>query len=1165
LSASIGGFSALSLRTTIMTYLFLQPVRRLFLGALSVIPLIAGLSAAEVPYPAALDAAAVNLPDISDISKKGLIVGNGELNAIVYSSGNDIRLRVSKNDCWDMRLNTSSDPAMPTVNVATQSFTGNHRSAPPSWGDYVHPIALPCTDITLAAVPGQTGWKNAKLDLAKASATVVSNADASTVRVLSQSNVILIDSSRTLALGGISGLVKDHDGKAISGWVSAATSGAKGGYTYLHQNIPGNADVSGMDIYIVTGSRGTKRAIAVVTSRESSTPLDDAVDLVTRTLADADAITTHEAAWRAFWSRSGVSLDDATLQNWWYRMVYFFRTFAKGGGNVIGLQAAFDTLGGWHNSLTLNYNAQQVYLTAGPINHPDLIEPFVDVLQRNLNRAKWFAATNFIGSEGAYFAVNLWPFEPDPADCTTPNKHQMAYIPWGYSWGTNGHSTAVLWDYYKFKPGTASLDRIWPVLEQFALFYCSMLEKCPLIEGKRRIGPSFFPEVGSYGQQNVCYDITFINHCLKAARDAASRKGNTSLLKRINALLPQMPAYSTTTDPSQGGGTVIESWLGAGLQAHDNHGTAAQAIFPAEEITWFSSEADKALYARTIQHIEDVTIHSNSNVTINVARARLGLGAEAIANAKLCFGSDSPYSPEQPNGLFYWKLHGYYQSEQVCIARLVSELLLQSSGGAIRLFPAWPQGMDGKFSKLLAQGGFEISAERVAGTIRNATVKSTAGGTVKVSKPWPGYAIKVLTKGSGAGIPVTETNGIFSFPTAPGETYLLSRGDATDPPASPDGLQGYAGNGTAWLAWNAAPAASTYIISRAADGVNFTDIGTATGRSYVDTGLTNGSPQHYKVRAVNALGKSADSLAVSVLPGSTNCISINFQGGGSNNGTPAVMAASESAGHVSANHWNTVAGASGSASSLVQNHGSPSAASVHWSSNNLWSTPVPDTAGNNRMMKGYLDTNDTSTTRVTVSDLPAGYISQGYKIYLYVDGHSNGISNKQGRYSIDGSTITLVDAASADFGGTFKLANHGTGNCIVFANRKDSGFTLNATPDPLESGGRAPLNGLQIVGQVAGDPPRAATGIVASALSATSVKITWNDLASDEAAYQVEVSPAGRNAWTACPQLDAGSTDYVASGLDVGTSYDFRIKVLSAGGVSISDTARQSTRTAFQD
>lgn len=734
---------------------------------------LSAITRADIPYPAALEAALVNLPDVADISKKGLVVGNGELNAIVYSAGNEIRLRVSKNDCWDMRINTEENPPLPIVDVANQTFTGEQGKAPPSWDKYVHPTGLPCTDIALATPAGQTAWKSARLDLAKAAATVVSDADTTTVRVLSQRNVILIDSDRTIALNGVSGLVLDRDGKAISGWVSEATTGNRGEFRCLKQNIPGNADVSGMDIFVVAGRKGSTQAIAVVTSRESKQPMEDAVRLVETTLADANAVVVHEKAWETFWSRSGVALGDATLQNWWYRMVYFFRTFARPGGNVIGLQAAFDQLGGWHNSLTLNYNAQQVYLTAGPINHPELIQPFVDVLQRNLNRAKWFAETCFPGSEGAYFHVNLWPFEPDPANCTTRNKHQHAYMPWGYSWGTNGHSAAVLWDYHKFKSGTESLKRIWPTLEQFALFYCSVLEMCPMVDGVRKIGPTYFAEIGEYGVFDSSYDIVWIEFTLNAAKQAAQIMGNEKLAERCAANLAVMPGYPTEMDLSQGG-TVIGQWLGGGLPKYMNIGSEVMSLFPTNEVTWMSGAAERDLLARTIDHSEKVTHHINSNVTMNIARARLGLGAEAIANAKICFGPESDVSAEQPNGLFYWKIHGYYLSEQVCIARFVSELLLQSAGDVIRIFPAWPQGTDGKFSRLLAEGGFEVSADRFGDVVRNVTITSTVGGPVTIASPWPDSDVKVVAKSTGATVNTTRTTHGVTFPTNAGETYALS-------------------------------------------------------------------------------------------------------------------------------------------------------------------------------------------------------------------------------------------------------------------------------------------------------------------------------------------------------------------------------------------------------
>ena len=517
----------------------------------------------------------------------------------------------------------------------------------------------------------------------------------------------------------------------------------------------------------------------MVTSRESKQPMEDAVKLVETTLADANAVADHEKAWQTFWSRSGVALGDATLQNWWYRMVYFFRTFAKAGGNVIGLQAAFDQLGGWHNSLTLNYNAQQVYLTAGPINHPELIEPFVDVLHRNLNRAKWFAKTAFPGSEGAYFHVNLWPFEPDPAKCTTRNKHQHAYMPWGYSWGTNGHSAAVLVGLPQVQTRQGQPQaHLADAGAVRAVLLLGAGEMCPMVDGVRKIGPTYFAEIGEFGVSNSSYDIVWIKFTLNAAKQAAHMMGNPKLAERCAANLATLPAYPTEMDPSQGG-TVIGQWLGGGLPKYMNIGSEVMPLFPTDEVTWMSDAAERDLLARTINHSEKVTHHINSNVTMNIARARLGLGAEAIANAKKCFGPDSDISAEQPNGLFYWKIHGYYLSEQVCIARFVSELLLQSAGDVIRVFPAWPQGTDGKFSRLLAQGGFEVSAERVADVIQNVTINSTIGGPVTIANPWPESALKVIAKSTGASVPTTRTAHGVTFPTTTGRN--LSPFPVTNP------------------------------------------------------------------------------------------------------------------------------------------------------------------------------------------------------------------------------------------------------------------------------------------------------------------------------------------------------------------------------------------------
>ena len=730
-----------------------------------------------LPYPDALAAAAVSESKISDIRSLGLVVGNGEMNAIIYSADNDLHLRISKNDCWDMRVFTQDDPPLPLVDVAKGTAVGHHDAG--SW-KHPFPTALPVAELVLDA-DGQTAVTGATLDLARAVATIKTAEETADVRVLAQSNVILIRSKRPVSFIGDQKLLADKkprpNSTPIESWVSKADEGEESGCRYLHQNIPGDEDTSGMDLYVVAGRKGDSQAIAVTTSRDSAHPLADAVALVSSTLNDASAVTRHEAAWQDFWSKSGVELGDKQLQNWWYRMLYFNRTFARANGNTVGLAACFPGLAGWHNSLKLNYNIQQTYLGAAPLNHPEMVEPFIDALNRNLPRAEWFARTSFVGAEGAFFHSDLWPFEPDPAVCKTPYKHQQTYLPYGYSWGMDGQTAVVLWDYYKSAPTPAHLDRVYALIHGFGTFYCSLLEKCPLTEGKRKMGPSYFPELGQCDEFNVCYDISYVTAGLRIARDAATLKNDAALIKRIDAVIDQVPIYGTQSDPEQNGQTVIEPWLGAKFNVGaDRHGTMVQGIFPAGIINWFSSPELKGLAVRTINRVERLTTHANSNVTINIARARLGLTDEAITNAKMCFSADSKYSRELPNGLFYWAGHGFYISEQVAVARFVNELLLQSVAGIIRIFPAWPTATDARFANLLAYGGFEVSAEQAGGKVEHVRITSTVGGPVRVISPWGG-TFRVVAQSGGKSVAVTTTSGISSFATEVGQTYRLERVD----------------------------------------------------------------------------------------------------------------------------------------------------------------------------------------------------------------------------------------------------------------------------------------------------------------------------------------------------------------------------------------------------
>jgi hypothetical protein len=266
------------------------------------------------------------------------------------------------------------------------------------------------------------------------------------------------------------------------------------------------------------------------------------------------------------------------------------------------------------------------------------------------------------------------------------------------------------------------------------------------------------------------------------------------------------------------------------------------------------------------------------------------------------------------------------------------------------------------------------------------------------------------------------------------------------------------------LKWNAANQTQGYNVFRStSSGGTYTKIGgiatTASFPTYTDLSVTAGTTYYYEVQATNTAGASAYSSIVSVVASGAavgKTISVNIVGG-TTGATNTQMDCSEVAGVVAAPTWNNALGANGTLLNLKYNAGASSDASVTWSSPNTWSTGIPDTAGNYRMMKGYLDGSNPS---VTISNIPTTFTNAGYDVYVYCDGDA--YSGRIGKYTIGSTSIQATD--SSTFNGTFVQANNSAGNYVVFSNLKTSQFTI--TCQGVGGGDgvlRASVNGIQIV------------------------------------------------------------------------------------------------------
>ena len=181
-------------------------------------------------------------------------------------------------------------------------------------------------------------------------------------------------------------------------------------------------------------------------------------------------------------------------------------------------------------------------------------------------------------------------------------------------------------------------------------------------------------------------------------------------------------------------------------------------------------------------------------------------------------------------------------------------------------------------------------------------------------------------------------------------------------------------------------------------------------------------------------------------------VGLNFgDAGGNVTGTAGVVAQA---------NWNNGAGNVGSATNLVDDSGAGTGMNAAWVSNNLFNVfGAAPTTQDAALMRGYLDTTDTSVTRVTLTNVAYSK----YDVYVYFDGDA--ATGRSGNYSVNGTTKgPLVDSANFPAAGT--AANYvqadapaSAGNYAVFSGQTAPFVSLTAQASNF----RAPVNAIQVV------------------------------------------------------------------------------------------------------
>ncbi len=706
-----------------------------------------------IPYLDVLEKAKIEVTTLDDPATDAIIQGNGDLHSFFYAKGKRLVIQMAKNDVYDARIETAQDLPLAKIDVSTGA-TSRELTIPPSW-DKPYPLSINYTNLEIDF----SGSQKTTLNIERAYASV--NDGEIVIRALLQANVYHINTKQPLRLAG-------------QPWnpIPRAEIGETDQVKWVKQVLPpdDSGDWKGMTVVTALASMGDDHYMAVVSSLDNGNPMQAALLLAKAFVKKnrEEVIWAHESLWRKFWSKSGIRLSDADLNKVWYQNLYFSRCAQNPKSQAIGLfiGPALRPLDGWHDNYTVNYNFQQTFWSFLNTNHVEYIDPYNKVILDYLPRAQWFSEETY-GLPGAFYPHNIFRHEPpDPEKCLSNNGRMFAGGPWAYTLGLSSFLMHNLWLSYEFQPSLEKLQQIYPPIRELTRFYVHFLKKCQVDENNKvRLGPTISPEHLPFGVYNCPFDIAFIRFSFRGFLEASEQlQADLDLAKDVKKYLHLLPDYPIQEES----GYVVDRENGVPIEY--NIPVPITPIFPAEQVTYFSSRDEKELFEHTLAQIQ--TNGNNSTVMIGVAKARLSTD-DAMTWLKnqisVRLKPNGSLNLSEKNAAF--NSFGHY-TEMFAVSGAISELLMQSVDGVVRVFPAWPEEKDAAFRNLRAMGGFLVSAEQRDAEIAKIKVVSTVGGKFHMLSPWKDAVIKSISSGSVQKVSESE-DGIIFFETMSDEEYIL--------------------------------------------------------------------------------------------------------------------------------------------------------------------------------------------------------------------------------------------------------------------------------------------------------------------------------------------------------------------------------------------------------
>ena len=440
----------------------------------------------------------------------------------------------------------------------------------------------------------------------------------------------------------------------------------------------------------------------------------------------AQMMQHHVNWWHSYYPKSFIEIPDERLQSFYWVQQYRLASAGRPGKPVI------DLMGPWYKpsvwlAIWANLNIQLTYYTTGISNHLDMEEPYFEMIEKYQQQLIQNVPKDFQNDCAALQTVVMFNDLSGDVyltnDSASKQKMSLIALPW---------IMQQFYLHYRFDMNENRLrNSIYPLMKRAFNVYLRVMYKGG--DGKYHLPLTLSDEYGE--DYDVSMNLALARWGFKTLLTVSER------LKIKDTLIPKWKDALLNLTPYPVDSTGIKIGKNQAFSKPHRHYSHLFCIFPLYEINVDDNADAIPLMQQSIKHFTNLD-GDNCMFKFTGASslwAALGNGDECLKWLQRAV-QILPYkvSTVTANG-FYSENGGWPTFESpIAATRNILDMLLQSWGNKIRIFPAMPTiWKDAIFHQLKAEGGFDISAKRENGKTSWVSITSRAGEPCTIEiKDW---------------------------------------------------------------------------------------------------------------------------------------------------------------------------------------------------------------------------------------------------------------------------------------------------------------------------------------------------------------------------------------------------------------------------------------------